>query len=139
MNNLKPAEIIILASGAVLLIFSFLDWFFATSAWDFFPLLVWPAIFGAASAIILAIQKFGNSTTFPSGLLGFTWNQFHFISGLVAVLITVGTLIAFDGDKKIGLYFSCLGAIGLLVGAIMLANDRGTVGPTTGTTPPQPF
>jgi hypothetical protein len=141
VNDVKPSEIIILVSGAVLLIFSFLDWYdfgfgVGSNAWDSFPLLTWPAIFGTAAAVLLALEKFAN-VNLPANVLGFTWNQLYFMAGVIAVLITLGALIAGD-SSAIGLYLSLLGAIGLLVGAIMRMNENPSR-TTPGSTPPQAF
>lgn len=127
MSNVKPSEIIILASGALLLLFSFFDWYgagrFGANAWDdFFPLLTWPALFGTAAAVLLAVQKFGN-VTLPDRVVGFTWPQLYIVAGVVSVLITLGFLIANESDNKAGLFLSLLGAIGLVVGGYMYQSE----------------
>lgn len=146
MNN-KPtiAEIVIMASGAVALIFSFFPWFgndfVDINAWDtdaFFPLTTYVPLIGLIMAGVIALARFAN-TNLPARVLDFTWAQLHLALAFFAVLITVGFLIAGDG-LKFGFYLCLLASIGLLVGAVMLRQEAGhgtATGP--GTTPPQAF
>jgi hypothetical protein len=142
-KKLTTSEIIILVSGAVALIFSFLDWFgedpFAVNGWDgdvTFPLGSYIPIIGVIMAGHIALTKFAN-TNFPDRVLGFTWTQIHLALGLFATLLALGWLIIAD-NIQFGFWLTFLAAIGLFVGAIMLQNERGTAvtGPTT---PPTPF
>lgn len=144
----KPGQIAILAGGAVLLIFSFFTWFsfgsgqFSSSdnAWSDFGLFTWPAFFGVIAAGTLAARLFGN-VELPEPIVSFSWPQIYAILGFTSVLITFGAVISIDLDTGIGLWFSLLGAIALLVGAVMELLDTSTgSGPSSpGSTPPQSF
>lgn len=141
MPNLKPSQIVILASGAVLFLFSFFDFFDGGgNGWDDFGLTTFPALFGLIAAGAVAAVAFGN-VKLPEPILTFSVNQILLILGVTAFLILFGILLAFEGDKGIGLYFSLLGSIGLIAGTVMeqldpSARPVGNAGPST---PPSPF
>jgi hypothetical protein len=140
MPNLKPSQIVILASGAVLFLFSFLDFVGDDNGWSDFGLTTFPALFGLIAAGAVAAAAFGN-VKLPEPILTFSFNQILLVLGLTAFLILFGLVIAVEGDKGIGLYFSLLGSIGLLAGTAMeqldpSARPVGSAGPST---PPSPF
>jgi hypothetical protein len=126
-----PGEIVIMASGAVALIFSFFDFYDnvfggGVSAWSssLFPLATYIAIIGVIMAAQVALTKFAN-VSLPDRVLGFTWPQLHIALGFFTVLIAVGFLIVDLGpDKAIGFWISLIASIGLLVGAILLSKER---------------
>ncbi|CAN5739133.1 hypothetical protein BH20ACT2_BH20ACT2_04890 [soil metagenome] len=145
MDN-KPtiAEIVILASGAVALIFSFFPWFgndfIDINAWDtdgFFPLTTYVPLIGLVMAGVVALGRFAN-VNMSARVLDFTWAQVHIALAFFAVLIAVGFLIAGDG-LKFGFYLCLLASIGLLVGAVMLRQETDHTAAGPGTAPPQPF
>ena len=125
-KQLTPAEITIVAGGAVTFVFSFVKWYgaggFSVNAWDQFPIWTYAALAGLVMAGHVLAVKLGN-VQLPREVLGFTWPQIHVVLGLLAFLVTVGQFIAGD-DAKIGLILSLLGSIALLVGAFMLRNER---------------
>ncbi len=127
-KQLTPAEITIVAAGAVTFVFSFVTWFDfgvfggSTNGWDSFPLFTYAALCGLAMAAHVLAVKLGG-VELPPQVLGFTWPQIHIVLGLIAVLDTFGVFIA-GNDAKLGLIISLLGSIGLLVGAVMLRNER---------------
>jgi hypothetical protein len=132
----KPttAEIVILASGAVALVFSFFKFLGDTSAWGsplLFPLATLPALLAALSAVVIGLKLAGVSL--PANVLGFTWPQIHLELGFFAALIAVCWLITdtLGADRKIGFWLILIGSIGSLVGAILLRNEgASTSGPT---------
>jgi len=146
MNESKvtPAQIIILASGAVMLLCVFLPWF-GGGGDDFnafgdvvFPFGVIACLAGIAAAVVIALTAFAN-TNLPEKVWQFTRNQIHFILGFLAATITLGFFLVDAGgaDKKIGLYLALLASAGLIVGAVMLRNDSpASAGPST---PPTQF
>jgi hypothetical protein len=73
----------------------------------------------------IALTKFAN-VQLPDRVAGFTWEQVHLVLGILAALMAVALLFTDIGDKKIGYYFSLLGAIALVVGAVMLQRERNT-------------
>ncbi len=131
-----PGEIVIMASGAVALIFSFFDFYEGPfdsgfSAWSssLFPLATYIAIIGVIMAAQVALTKFAN-VTLPDRVGGFTWPQIHLVLAFFTVLIAVGFLIVDLGDRAVGFWLSLIASIGLLVGAILLTKER------AGATPP---
>jgi hypothetical protein len=142
----SPASIIIMASGAVMLLFSFFDWFeaggFSVNAWsgdgvDSFPLFTYVPVFGALCAALIAAKTFGN-VNLPANIAGFTVTQVLKALGIFCVLLVIGIWIAFGGDgidTGIGLWLSLLGSIGLVVGAFMLDNEPASSAPQGPSTP----
>lgn len=132
----KPttAEIVIMASGAGAIVFSFLDWLDAGfgggfNAWDdfFFPTYTWVGLFGVVMAVVIALEVFAN-VRLPDRVLGFTWPQIHVVLALYTALLVVSFLILdkSGGDMAIGFFLSLLASAGLVVGAFMLQNERPT-------------
>ena len=133
MNN-KPttAEIVILAAGAAAVLFSFFDWLDfgfggAANAWDsgLFPTYTLIAILGAVMAVVIVLEVFAN-TKLPEGVLGFTWPQLHLVLAVYAALLAVSFLLVdkSTADMAIGYFISLVAAIGLVVGAYMLGQER---------------
>lgn len=122
-----PGEIVILAAGAVMLVFSFLDFAGDTSAWGkyAFPIATLLPIYGVIMAAQIALAKFAN-VQFPERVLTYTWEQIHLVLGIMAGLMAIAWLITDLGDKQVGLWFEVLGGIALAVGAVMLQRERQT-------------
>lgn len=129
-----PGEIVIMASGAVALIFSFFDFFDldapfggGVSAWSggLFPLATYIAIIGVIMGAVLALERFAD-VKLPERILSFTWPQIHLALGFFAFLIGLGYLIIDSGayDKAIGFWLMFIASIGLLVGAVLLLRER---------------
>lgn len=139
MNNIKlaPANIVVLAAGAVMLIGSFLDFYTFTlfghstsrSAWS-------TGLFGIATVVVLcgvvmgaqiAVSAFANGVTLPDTVLGLTWNQIHLALGFQATIMMLAFLIQDHGGASLGIGFwlMLLSAIALLVGAIMRVTGTG--------------
>lgn len=153
-KSVTPGEIVILASGAVALIFSFFPWLKASfgdetvNAWDsgLFPLATLIAIAGAIMAAQVLIDRVLGASL-PRSLAEFTWDQIHVFLALLALLIAFCYLLVDKGnaDFDIGFYVDLFAAIGLVVGAFMLRHER-RAGPavasgggaygTAGTVPP---
>lgn len=155
MNDVKPSHIVLLASGAVTFLFSFMAWIGGFgrnfSAWNgdigFSPLSVWPALLGLAVAGLVAAMAFGN-VTLPERILTLTWPQIFFIAGLSATLIQIGFLLSVETGGgfgfKFGFWLMTLGSLGLVAGAVMEITGAGntTGGSSTGQSgqqPPTPF
>ena len=145
-NKLSPAQLVIVISGAVALIGSFLDWLdfggsIGANAWDegLFPTFTWIALFGVIMALAVALPAFAN-VKLPGDVMGFTWAQVHLALGFFAALLALSFLITDTADKAIGFWLSLLAAIGLLVGAVMLQREpaTGTAAGRTDAPPPPP-
>lgn len=151
-NQVKPADYVIMASGAVAVIFSFFDWYsadggFSINGWDTdltFPLGTYIPVIGLILAGHVALSRFAN-VNFPDRVLGFTWTQIHLVLAIFAGLLALGFLIldpfgSFGGgiDRGIGLWLSIAAAIGLVVGAVLeYVEGESAVAP--GSAPPTPF
>src|SRR5258708_3733714 len=116
-----PAEITIMAAGAVMLLFSFLHFALNTSAWGsrLFPIATLLPIYGLVMGLQIALTKF-TAVTLPESVLGFTWEQVHLVLGLMAGLMALGWLLTDYGNKQIGMWFEILGATALVVGAVVV-------------------
>ena len=137
-----PGEIVILASGTMIFIFSFFTWLdfgpVDRTAWDdgSFPLHTLPVVLGLVMATQIALDRFG-APEFPNEVAGFTWPQLHLVLGAVAALNMIALFITttLDGDPPdlaFGFWFSLLGSLGLFVGAVMLHRDTPTGGSRAG-------
>ncbi len=140
-KKLTPAEIVVLAAGAVVLVFSFLPFYKigggsfgafhvsskSVSAWSsgLFPVATLIPIFGVLMAAQVAVAKF-TSAQLPARVLTFTWEQLLVALGFFAALLSVCYSVVDKGgaDFGFGYYFVLIGAIGLAVGAVMLQHER---------------
>ncbi len=122
-----PAEIVIMAAGAVMLIFSFLHFAGDTSAWGshLFPIATLLPLYGVIMALQIVLTKFAG-VSLADSVIGFTWEQIHLALGLMAGLMAIGWLFTDLGDKQVGEWFEILGGIALVVGAVMLQRERNT-------------
>jgi len=120
----KPttAELVVLASGAVVFIFSFFDFYAGTSGASFWPLLL-AAIFGLVAALAIALPKFAN-VSLPDNVAGLSWNTLHLMLGFYCAAVMIGTLLESTSGTKIGFWLMLIGGIGLLVGAFLLNQER---------------
>jgi hypothetical protein len=124
----KPtvSDIIMMAGGAVCLLFSFLAFYefggSSRSAWGsgLFPIATYVALFGLIVGGSVALTKFAN-VKMPDPILGFSWKQIRLALSLFAGLLMLGYLIVDKGglDFGIGFFLMFLGAAALVAGAIM--------------------
>jgi hypothetical protein len=137
-RKLAPADVVILAAGAVMLIGSFLAFYklpagFAGTvtfnAWDrgFFMIAALPALLGAVMALQIFLGAFGN-ITMPNRVLGLTWEQFHLVLSLQAALLML-MFLARSRYPTVsygnGFWLMLTGSGGLLLGALMrVASSR---------------
>jgi hypothetical protein len=159
-KKLTISDIVILASGVVLLIASFLTWidFGALNlgplgaqlqqlgisldvpsgnenAWDHFPGFVYPAIAGTLAALHIALTKLAG-VRLGDGVAGFSWTQIHLLLGAWATLSALAVALEdFSGaDKKVGLWLSLSFAAVMFVGAVIRSQES-VAAPTAETTP----
>ena len=140
--KLSTANIVILASGAVILIASFLPFYKASSgsasvnAWSSgnFLIATLPALLGVLMGVEVALVAFASGVKLPERLLGLSWTQVHLVFGFQAAIMMLAFLIRSTGygaSRGIGLYLMLLAAIGLLVGAVLRMQEK-----PAGATPP---
>ena len=140
-KKLTPAEIVIVASGLALFVFSFFDYYsqddfdYSLNAWDEFPLFTSAALFGLVAAVQILATKLGGVNA-PSQVMGFSWPQIHLVLGIFALLNMLGIFLAAEEgiDTGIGLIIGLLASIGLVVGAVLLNQEATGRRPTA---PPQ--
>lgn len=130
MDGKKPpttAELIIMIAGAVMLVASFLDFAYKTTAWGTgaFPVATLLPLYGVIMALQIALTKFAN-VKLPEKIPVFTWEQVHLVLGLFAGLMAIGWLVTDVSQKGIGLWLEVLGGIALAVGAVMMQQERQT-------------
>jgi hypothetical protein len=143
-TKLSPANIVILAAGAVMLIGSFLAFYTISaadtgassqsfSAWSggqgvgIFGIATVAVLCGVVMAVQVALVAFAN-TNLPDRLLGLSWDQIHLALGFQAALLMVAFLIRSKNPASfgIGFWFMLLSGIALLVGAIMRLTGAGS-------------
>ena len=141
MNDLKPSQIVTMASGAVMLLFSFFAWYKLGQQHEVglgqrpVPVGVVRADLRGASRPPSWRRRSSARCRLPEPVLSFSWRQIHFILAFTALVIAVGYLLVDTGgiDKGVGFWFNLLGAIGLIVGAVMeLLGTEGTTRRTSG-------
>lgn len=129
-KRLTPAQIVIIAAGAVALVGTFLDFFgindLGANVWDgdFFPIATLMALFVVVMALQIVLAVVLN-VQMSATVAGFTWLQVHLVLGFFAALYAVAWLIVDSGslDRKIGFWFVFVACIGGLVGAILLQRE----------------
>ncbi len=136
--KLSPGGIVILVSGVVMLVGSFLPFYKVTfgrtvswSSWSsstnlfLFPLTTLIVLFGVLMAAEVAVAAFASNVNLPDRVLGFTWNQIHLLLAFQATVMMIAYLIRNKGglDWGIGFWLMLFAAIGLLVGAILRARE----------------
>ncbi len=116
-----------MASGAAMLIFSFLDFAGKQSSWQrpWFPIATLMPLYGVVMAVQIALARFAG-VKMPARVAGFSWEQIHLALGLMAGLMAVGWLVTDDYSRNFGLWIEVIGAFALAVGACMLQRERNT-------------
>jgi predicted MFS family arabinose efflux permease len=122
-----PAELTIMIAGAVMLVASFLNFSYKTSAWGtgLFPLATLLPLYGTVMALQIGLTKFAG-VKLPDSVVGFSWEQVHLVLGILAGFMAIGWLITDVTQKGIGLWLEVLGGIALAVGAVMMQRERQT-------------
>lgn len=134
-----------MASGALMLIFSFLafykiggddsgigdlSWSGWSTAVNLFPITTVAALLVALLAIQVAVARFAQ-VNMPERVFGYSWADLRVLVGVIATVTMLGYALRSFGDitegisKGIGLWICLLSAIGFLVGAIMERSATG--------------
>lgn len=126
--DLKPQQIIMMASGAVTFLASFFAivsvgsgrFKYTANAWDKqFRSFTFLVLLALAVGVVVALKAFG-VLELPKKLLGFSLNQLAAFVGAFGVLISFAVLISLDGASMgFGLILMLLASAGMVVGAIM--------------------
>jgi len=124
-----PGEWVIMAAGAVMLIFAFLPFYSngeSVNTFDegLFPVATILPLYGVVAAVTVALTSFAG-VEFPKRLLGYSLAQIYFLLGLFATILALAFLILDKGnaDFGVGFFFELLGAIALLVGGVLLLRE----------------
>jgi hypothetical protein len=138
-KNPTPGEIVVMAGAGLALIFSFLPFHkievgnFSdnTSAWGsgLFPIATLIPIFAVIAGVLVVLVRFGNVQYPPGGFLGFTWNTLLLALTFFAAILAIAYLIADKGiatSLGFGYWFVLIGAVGSLVGAVLMMNEAQT-------------
>ena len=141
-KKLSPANIVILAAGAVMLIASFLSFYELSILGHSVSFTAWSGadgfgIFGVATVVVLCgvvmaaqvgVDAFAAGVDIPDKPLGLTWDQVHLALGFQATFMMIAFLIRSNGplDFGIGFWLMLLSSIALFVGAIMRMNEAGS-------------
>jgi len=138
IGKLSPANTVILAGGAVMLIGSFLTFYsysgLTFSAWSGGSNI---GVFGIATTVVLcgmvmggqvAIVAFAEAIKVPEKVLGLTWDQIHLTLGFQAALMMLAFLLRAKGSYRFGTGFWLMlfAGIALFAGAILRVTGAGT-------------
>lgn len=131
-TKLSPANIVILAAGAIMLVGSFLAFYkFSAAGFRTQSYSSWSSgLFGIVTTIVIcgvimggqvALSAFAPNVSIPAKVLGFGWDQIHLVLGFQAAIMMVAFLITSRGILSLGIGFwlMLVAGIGLLAGAIM--------------------
>jgi hypothetical protein len=124
---MRPGNIAIFAGGIVLLLSSFLDWFFNVSAWksSVFGLTgLFLLVLSAACIALGAIRLFAPQVKLPRDILGFTPVQVVMVFGW-ATFVLAFSLLFRDESAKIGTILAVLSSAAVVAGAFMEDKDAG--------------
>ena len=136
-KNPTPGEIVVMAGAGAAFLFSFFPFYSGRggvgniSAWGsgLFPVATLIVLFAVAAGVLVALVRFANVQYPPGGFLGFGWNQLLLGVTSFAAILAVAYLIVDKGPfytLGFGFWLVIIGAIGTLVGAIMIMNEAKT-------------
>ncbi len=136
-GKLTTGEIVIVAAGAVDLLFSFFPWYTLGSnhvgAWGttLFPLATLVPILGTLMMVQVLLDRL-SVVALPSRVGDFTWEQLHLVAAVSAAVIVFCYLLVNRGGLSLGFgfYVDLLAAMGLVVGAVLIRRERGQRGPS---------
>lgn len=136
-KNPTPGEIVVMAGAGLAFLFSFFPFYSGrsgignTSAWGSgrFPVATLIVFFAVAAGVLVALVRFANVQYPPGGFLGFAWNQLLVALTFFAAILGLAFLIVDKGPfykLGFGFWLVFIGAIGTLVGAIIMMNEAKT-------------
>jgi hypothetical protein len=138
-KNPTPGEIVVMAGAGVALVFSFFPFYKVevgdfsdnTSAWGsgLFPLATLIPIFAVIAGVLVALVRFANVRYPAAGFMGFSWNSLILALTFFSAVVAVAFLLvdrAVATDLGFGYWFVLIGAVGSLVGAVIMMNETRT-------------
>jgi len=151
LKKLTPGEITTVASGLLLLVFSFFKWYsvdlgpfgdFSRNGWQS-PGAFWSIVailLGIVLAAHVIVEKL-SGLELPERLGSVGWGVVHLAGGAIAFLFLIIKVINHSSDSAIGLWLGLLCGAGLTAGGYLMAKEAGELpqqlgGNTGGTTPP---
>ena len=124
-KQFSPGEMVLLASGALGLIASFLPWLdFAgqtRSSWSgdaLFPVSWFVPMSAVVAAALLAVVKFAK-VDLPADVVGYTPALLRKTFAVMGAVLAIGWIIAID-NAGIGFWLSVLAAFGATAGVFMI-------------------
>jgi uncharacterized RDD family membrane protein YckC len=141
LNKTSQGDMVVGASGILLLVFSFLPWYGkfggSRNGWDYFLFGVIPVILGIVMVAVVVVRNFTETRTPPPVGYG----QLHVILGAVAFALVLLRLLITDKvgalgvhvslDRKYGLFLAVLASLGLLAGGLLKMREAQAAGPAT--------
>jgi hypothetical protein len=128
-----------MAGAGVALLFSFFPFYKVevgdfsdnTSAWGsgLFPLATLIPIFAVIAGVLVALVRFANVRYPAAGFMGFSWNSLILALTFFSAVVAVAFLLvdrAVATDLGFGYWFVLIGAVGSLVGAVIMMNETRT-------------
>ena len=128
MDNIKPAALVTMAGGVLLLISTFLDWFgvlgfgFNLFEGDLFGLSgIFMLIMAIICIVVPLLGALAPDVNLPSNVAGMSMNQVLHAFGFAALLLSFSLLFR-DNSAEIGTILGLLGSIGVVAGTHMEQN-----------------
>ena len=139
LNKLTQGEKVIGGSAIAFLLFTFFPWFgkgsYTRNGWSYFLFGIIPLLLAIVMVAQIGISRF-TDTKLPNPPL--PWGQIHLIlGGLSAVLVLLKLIIgdkykvgiaglgglSVDLDRKFGIFFAFLAAVGLAAGGYLKSKE----------------
>jgi hypothetical protein len=158
LNKLTTGDKVLSGGALAVVIGMFLPWFKASAGpysdsvngFHYFLQGTVPFLFILALVAFIAVIRFSPDTKLPDNPVG--WSKTVVIVAGIAGFLILTRIISVDSQKEasalgitvdrgIGLYLAFLGAIAVVVGAVMklMAHEDEDAGTAGGSTPPTPF
>ena len=132
-RRVTTGELIAGASGLLLFLFLFLDWFGPFNAWETFDAMdIFLALIGLATVGVVGARAAGAQITLPGGR-----GVIMALAGFAAEIMILTFLIEGE-ERKIGLWLGLFAAMGITYGAWMAMRERPATTPPPVTPGPPP-
>jgi hypothetical protein len=160
LKKLKTSEWVMLGGAFLVFIGTFLKWFKvddlgfgvgggSVNGFHYFLQGTIPWLLAVAVAAFIIIRGFFPNVKVPDAVGSLNWSQLYLIGTVLALVLIFTRIISVDGpsefvDRGTGIFIAFLGAIVMVVGAVMKFQSKeelgGTAaGPGPSTSPPTPF